>query len=214
MIFPTAVRELAEKWLRAKSPQEAGGIFLGNSDRLSFFLPLPNVQSTSRQSYNYAPEAFVVARALATLAGSEVMGHLHSHPDGTVPSEADLRFLQSAGFPIMLIAGLHADRIDWWAIDKSGKPIPLLESDEKAELVSLLLAGRLGLADLGRVMRTPKGELLTETEAGRFLRFDEEACRVWEVWRSKDHVIASICRKTGISAPKVKKIIQQLGGLA
>ena len=75
----------------AASPErEICGLLLGTSDRVDQALPCANVAADPARFFEIDPAALIGAHRAARAGGPRVIGHYHSHPQGTAePSPRD-----------------------------------------------------------------------------------------------------------------------------
>lgn len=215
MIIAAALRDLVETHVRLGRPLEVGGVFLGEAERLMFFVPLPNIAQDKNREYLTHIDHLRVADLIAKMSGLQIIAGMHSHPNGTVVSEADLRWLRGTQHQYGVVVADKGQEMEWFCLNKDGVNQPVMWSEEQHEMVALLLARKIGLTDLGRVMLTPKGEVLSENpEARTLLSLDEDAWKVRSVlyglekwrWPTK----TEIAKLSGISVDRVRKVMKRM----
>lgn len=90
-----AVMQEMHQAARATAPQEACGILLGKrakgeGERITHFVPTPNVHSNPRTHFEIDPKALIDAYKQEREGGAKVLGYFHSHPKGpAMPSKTD-----------------------------------------------------------------------------------------------------------------------------
>lgn len=210
---------MVEGYVRANATVEVGGVFLGDEERLLFFVPLPNVSSGDRTgSYNSSVEHLKVADLLAKMSGLGLVAGMHSHPNGTVVSETDLRWLDGTGLKFGVVIANKGAEMEWFCVSKNGQNQPIFWSEEHADMVALLLAKKMGLEDMGRVMLTPSGELLCENpKAKMMLTIDYDVLMIQKViagrqaWNQPTK--KELCEKTKLSNERVNRVLKRLKGV-
>lgn len=68
---------------RTRLPQEACGLLLGTGRSISRAVPAPNVAAHPERSFEIEPATLLRVHREARGSGETVIGHYHSHPDGT-----------------------------------------------------------------------------------------------------------------------------------
>ena len=117
----------------------------------------------------------------AKFVGLKPMAGMHTHPNGTVPSEGDRDYLKNSKLPYEVVIANMGKEFKWFCVDKDLRHVTLYTKDAEIEAAFLLLAGSCGLMDLGRVFVSPDGEILSDSNnARRFLHFDGYAFKVWQ----------------------------------
>lgn len=89
-------RWFLENFCDREHPKEVGGILLGRTDVSGNFVvedifPIANHSETPNGQYIQAPGWDTVANFYARSRNLEVLGLFHSHPNGTIPSEQDMK---------------------------------------------------------------------------------------------------------------------------
>lgn len=218
MLISEELKELVERYVGSHRTVEVGGVFIGDEGRFDMFVPIPNVSVSPREMYERKTEHLKVAELIAEMIGGKIVGGMHTHPNGTVASEADLKWLESTGHKYGVVIAVKDDGFEWFCLDKRWQNQPIYWSDEHSEMVALLLAKKIGLNDLGRVMITPSGELLCENdEARQLLQLDSDVYLVKKQLEQKQYSWErlpqrSIAIKTGLSYERVRKAIKKIEG--
>lgn len=224
LIIPTRLRRLVEGYvIRGDRHLEKGGYLIGRQNTITAFLPVPNT-SDGNHATSYQinqPATIAVARELAKMVASEVIGDLHTHPNGTVPSEQDGRYVSSMPWPYHVILSDKGSSFDWYCVDGHLKGVGLVDSDAQLEGIMEIVAGELNLRDLGQFFLTPGGEVISTRKEGlRFITVDEDAIKVEEWWRrvkagprgwQYKKTIAECQRGTGLPASRIKVAFRKLG---
>lgn len=218
MLIAKGLRDSVEGYVRANSRYEVGGVFLGDDERLLFFVPLPNVSEDDKTStYLSGRNALEVADLLGKISGLEIVAGMHSHPNGSVVSEADLRWLERTSHKFGVVVANKGTEMEWFCIAKNGQNQPIFWSDEEHAMVALLLAKKMGLIDLGHVMLTPVGDLLCENDEARvLLSIDKDVLAVRRLIAGRDKwnqpTKKEIAEKTKLSRERVAKALAKIGG--
>jgi len=93
--------------------------------------------------------------------------------------------------------------------------VSLVESEAEFEGIVELIAGEMGLLNLGQMFITPGGELVgTKPEGKRFLAVDEDTLRVWNHGKDKNAYYrpsrSECARELKISLARVKVAYKKL----
>jgi len=180
------------------------------------FLPVPNFSTTSHSnSYFINPSTTKsIAEEVAAMVGGKVMGDIHTHPDGTVPSEQDGRYVRGLSWPYHVIVADSGDRFDWYCVDNSFRGVLLTETDQELEGMMELVAGELSMFDMGRFFVTPKGEVLsTKKDMLSLINIDLDVLAVWRWGKDMNSYYvnaAAASRALKISYPRVRKAFKKL----
>jgi len=211
IIVPKKLRLLVERYLEKQDrAREHGGYFFGSQSQFWAFLPCPNFSKEpwkefSRGNGDYFGEAFGSMLELPIVAG------MHTHPNGSVPSEGDRRYIESHRFNYEVVIADMKDRWRWFVVNRQLQEVGVTESDDELTHIAFMLAHEIGVTDLGRVFVTPKGELLGSDMAKILLQMDADAFRVWEYkkqhsWRSKKQVGTDL----GLSKARLNKALTKV----
>lgn len=74
----------------ASLDQEICGLLLGSAGAINEICPAPNVADDLRRRFEIDPAILLAAHRMARRGGPAVIGHYHSHPNGSsAPSLAD-----------------------------------------------------------------------------------------------------------------------------
>jgi len=217
LIIPKKLRALIESYIMAKDRhKEKGGYLMGRENTILSFLPIPNFSSESHLSTYFINPSTTksIAKEVAALVGGTVMGDLHTHPDGTVPSEQDGRYVRGLSWPYHVIVADSGNRFDWYCVDNNFRGVLLTETDQELEGMMELVAGELGMLDMGRFFVTPKGELLsTKKDALPLIKIDSDVLAAWHWGKDKtryDINAAAASRELKIPYPRVRKAFKKL----
>lgn len=215
IVVPRKLRLLVEEYLRKAEDRgvEQGGYFFGTKSKFVAFMPCPNFSKTPWSSFDYGNGKYF-AREFARMVGYDVVATMHTHPNGTVPSEADLKYFYHMDCPYHVVIADMGEEFKWFVVDRMGREIGIVESDEELERLAFFFAEEVGLEDLGRVFLTPSGELLVSTPMGRaLLQLDEDALKVLRAvegipsWKLTK---AEVRRRTGLSLARVDRALKKL----
>jgi len=103
-ILEPEARFKLERLCDYKYPQEVGGRLLGELKTdyiIQDIFPIPNASQTPNNAYQpYSPYTYFLDLQQQILRKQEI-GNFHSHPNGTVPSENDMK--SCSGFNLWLI---------------------------------------------------------------------------------------------------------------
>jgi len=101
--------EQMEGDVRARLPEEACGLIIGESNRSRFIIPITNIFHSSSR-FRMEPKEQLDAFLLAEDHGMEILAVYHSHPTGmTKPSAADFMELTFPGI-IYVIWSIEASQ--------------------------------------------------------------------------------------------------------
>ena len=222
LIVPNKLRALVESYvMKPNRSLEKGGYLVGRDNVVTAFVPVPNSSSSSHSNtYLIDPGWRPLADEFAKMLNSQVLGDLHTHPNGTVPSEQDGRYVRGMPWPYHIILSDKGESFDWYCVDSSLRGVSLVESDAQLEGMMELMAGELNMADLGRFFITPGGEILsTKKEGMRYVVLDQDVLRVerwWEAiqarqdaWRIRK-TLSRCAKDTGMSMARVKAAFKKL----
>jgi len=102
----------------ANPDSEICGLLLGQSGRVEALVPAPNVAADPSRSFEIAPATLLASHRDARGAGQKVIGHWHSHPNGShKPSTRDAARATDNGQIWLIIAG---GAIGAWAAHTDG----------------------------------------------------------------------------------------------
>jgi proteasome lid subunit RPN8/RPN11 len=74
----------------AAAPSEACGLLIGQPGRIDAVVPARNVAEHPERSFEIDPQTLLRTHREVRTSGKRVIGHYHSHPDGTaLPSRRD-----------------------------------------------------------------------------------------------------------------------------
>jgi hypothetical protein len=152
------------------------------------------------------------------MIGLKPIAGMHTHPNGSIPSEQDTKYIKGSECPLEVVISDHGGSdLKWFCFNRNLNHVNLYFNDSELEKSFILITQSLGLTDLGRVMVTPKHELLCETQLGRsFLTVDSDTMSV-HMWleKNKDSWInktkTKIQSDTGLSLNRVNAALKKLG---
>ncbi len=216
IFIPEKLRDLVNNWLQESDRnREHGGIFFGTETEFKSFLPVPNFSETPNTTFSLGNSRYYVAE-FGKMIGLKPIAGMHTHPNGSIPSEQDTKYIKGSPQPLEVVISDHGSEFKWFCFDKNLRHVNLYYKDSDLEKSFLLITQSFGMTDLGRVMVTPKHELLCESQLGRaFLTIDSDAMTVhsWfekntDAWRRTK---TQIQKDTGLSASKVNAALKRLG---
>lgn len=218
LIIPRKIRTLVESYVaRDHRDREKGGYFVGRENAIVAFVPVPNF-STGSHANTYsldAPATKGIAVEFAAMIGGKILADMHTHPNGTIPSEQDGRYVAGLDWPYHVVLADKGKEFDWYAIDRKMVGVQLVESELEFEGIVALAAGEMSLLSLGQLFITPGGELLgTKGDSKTFITVDEDALAVWR-W-GKDmyngsRTYSQASRVTKIPVQRVKRAFEKIG---
>ncbi len=218
IFIPEKLKELVDGWLlQTNRNQESGGMFFGTDTEFKSFLPIPNFSQTPDRSFNMGNSKLYITE-FSKMIGQMPIAGMHTHPNGSIPSEGDCKYIQHPNTPRYEIVITDTGKeFQWFCFDKQLKHAQIYFKDIELEKAVYSLSQSFGLMDLGRVMITPKSELICENDKGKqFLTFDSDTYAVWKWleehkndWRNKTKV--QIHKDTGLSTNKINEALKKLG---
>ena len=188
---------------------------VGRENAIVGFLPVPNGSSSDhKSSYLLGGGGKQVAVEFALMLGGYVIADMHTHPNGTIPSEQDRVYVSGIDWPYHVVIADKKNTFDWYCIDKGLVGVQLVESQAEFEGITELAAGEMGLMSLGQLFITPGGELVTTKDEGRkFVTVDEDTLKVWQWGKAVrwGRYRTDCARQTKIPYNKVRLAFKKLG---
>jgi len=217
IFVPEKLKELVEGWiLQSDRKREMGGTFFGSETEFKSFLPIPNFSEKPQSEFSKG-NAQYYEREFSKLIGYPPIAGMHTHPDGSIPSGNDCKYVQHpTTLNIEIVIADMGNEFRWFGFDKNLKHLLIYFKDIELERAVLSLSQSFGMLDIGRCMVTQKGELLCENEKGKqFLNFDTDTYKVWS-WLEMDKNKWNKTKKqihldTGLSLKKVNDALVKLG---
>ena len=224
LIIPKKLRGLIETYVAGEGRhKEKGGYLVGRENVITAFLPIPNQSEGSHLSSYWINrnDTYQIACELAKMVGGKVLGDLHTHPNGTIPSEQDGRHIGSLIWPYHVILSDKGKSFDWYCVDNSLKGIGLVDSDAQLEGIMELVAGELSLRDLGQFFLTPGGEVISSRHSSRqdglkFITVDKDVLAFEDILAAKEdeprrRSMIKICRESAdwgtVPWPKIYNVV-------
>ncbi len=215
------LKQKVEDWLAANPRHlEYGGLLFGEGARIRMALPLPNIASEDRTT------TYLWDRSLAEFFEGffqmPIIADFHTHPDGKIASEQDLRYCRGMKWGHHIVIADQGKKGFFWqpltagGNGNTGNPVKLIVEDGPLEDSWLALAESTGLTDLGHVLVSPDGELLYDKGAVQgLIELDATTFRVWKYLREKENVTwlrkAEVAKDLGLTSYKLKKALDRLG---
>lgn len=219
IFIPEKLKDVVESWLmRSDRTKEYGGVFYGTETEFKSFLPIPNFSQTPHKEFKFGNSSEYYIQEFGNIIGHSIRAEMHTHPNGTIPSEGDRKYIQHHSFPgVEIVIADMGNEFKWFGFDKDLKHVTLYFKDIELEKMVLSLSQSYGLMDLGRCMITPNNELLCDTEHGKqFLLFDSDTYTVWkwlkehkDGWRTRTKT--QLHKDTGLSLKKINLALYKLG---
>jgi proteasome lid subunit RPN8/RPN11 len=216
IFIPEKLRDLVNTWLQnSNKSTEHGGVFFGSETEFKSFLPIPNFSNSPSNTYDKGNAKYYVSE-FGKMIGLKPIAGMHTHPNGSIPSEQDTKYIKTSECPLELVISENEGKYKWFCFDRNLKHVNLYFRDEELEKSFLLITQSFGMIDFGRVMVSPKGELLCESKIGKsFLNIDSDAMIVdkWfeqnkNAWRVTK---AGIKKDTGLSLSRINNALNRLG---
>lgn len=177
LLLPSSVSTKLSGLCDAQYPCEVGGFLLGTTDlnySVQDIFPVINTSQNARREFREHPWGSAWAGLYAKMMGVTVIGRLHSHPNGTIVSENDMR---ACGHELHLWVIHHGIGNHTYFASLNLRHIDVvLETVELKPRRVTLMGGRLHLGD---VYLEQSGRFEATALAGRLLRLDEKSRRVY-----------------------------------
>jgi proteasome lid subunit RPN8/RPN11 len=217
VFVPEKLRDLVNRYLEHSNRSiEHGGVFFGTESELKSFLPIPNFSDSPSDTFAWGNHRYYV-REFASLIGIPAVAEMHTHPNGSIPSGVDVKDMQNgSGCPLHIVIADQKTEFRWFCFNRSLRHVQVYFNDADLEKSFVLLSESFGITDLGKVMITPKKELLCDNKLGKaFLSLDADAMSVNE-WFEKNtnswsRKKINIQKDTGLSASRVNAALKRLG---
>ncbi len=217
IVIPKKLKNIVEHYiLSSDRTKELGGYFFGSESKFQAFLPSPNYSETPRNTFRHAKSGKHFAKQFGVMLDLPVVASLHTHPNGSVVSEVDTKYLRTHEYTYEVVIADQGEKFRWFVVDRHLQEIGFIESDEELEKLAFIFALELGLKDLGRVFMSNDNTLLTTTALGRsLLSIDEDAYKLYNllkgIKRRYSFPRKTVMQKsTGLSASRVNKALARL----
>lgn len=218
IIIPKKLSAMVEAYLNASNrDHEMGGYFFGHDDRFTGFLPIPNHAENTRNTYNLG-RTRLFADHYARMLGQGIIADMHTHPNGTVPSEQDSRYVSGMSWKYHVIASDKGNEWEWFVVDSQLRGVNWLSSNIELEGYAEAMASETGLTYLGQIFLTSKGEVVGKPEAQRYITVDTDSYRLSQYVQKvrarsqwHDFTYAEAQRELGISSSRAKVAFKKLG---
>jgi len=217
IVIPKKLKDVVEHYnLSSDRSKEVVVYFYGSESKFQAFLPSPNFSETPRNTFKRTRTGDRFAKEFGVMLDLPIVGEMHTHPNGTVVSEADTKYIQSHSYPYEVVIADQGEKFRWFVVNRNLQEVGYIESDEALEKLAFIFALEMGLKDIGRVFLSNDNTLLTTTALGRaLLSLDEDAYKLYKLL--KDIKLryyfppkTEMARITGLSAAKVKKALTKL----
>lgn len=217
IVIPKKLKDVVEHYiLSSDRSKELGGYFYGSESKFQAFLPSPNFSDTPRTTFKRTRTGDSFAKEFGVMLDLPIVAELHTHPNGSVVSEADTKYLRSHAYSYEVVVADQGEKFRWFVVNRSLQEVGYIESDEELEKLAFIFALEIGLKDMGRVFLSNDNTLLTTTALGRALiSFDEDAYKLYNLL--KDIKLryyfppkTEMSRMTGLSAARVNKALAKL----
>ncbi len=212
------LQEKVDSWLESQNRNlEYGGLFFGEGSRIRMALPLQNLADNKSREYLWSRS---LVKFFEGYFGMPVIADFHTHPDGKIASEQDLKYCRGRSWSHHVVIADQGDKGFFWQPltaggNGAGNPVKLIVEDGQLEDSWLALAESTGLMDLGHVLVSPDGELLYDKGAIQgLIELDATTFRVWKYLREKENVTwlrkAEVAKDLGLTSYKLKKALDRL----
>lgn len=217
IVIPKKLKDVVEHYiLSSDRTKEIGGYFYGSESKFQAFLPSPNFSETPRNTFKRTRTGDHFAKEFGVMLGIPIVGEMHSHPDGSVVSEADTKYIRSHNYPYEVVIADQDEKFRWFVVNRKLQEVGYIESDEVLEKLAFIFALEMGLKDMGRVFLSNDNTLLMTTALGRALiSFDEEAHKLYNLLKDIERRYffppkTEMARITGLSAARVNRALAKL----
>ena len=217
IIIPKKLKDVVEHYiLSSDRSKEVGGYFYGSESKFQAFLPSPNFSESPRNTFKRTRTGDRFAKEFGVMLDLPIVAETHTHPNGSVVSEADIKYIRSHNYLYEVVIADQGDKFRWFVVNRNLQEVGFIESDEELEKLAFIFSRELGLKDIGRVFLSNDNTLLTTTTLARaLLSLDEDAYKIYNLL--KDHKRryyfpkkTEMQRSTGLSATRVNKAIEKL----
>lgn len=222
IILPKSLRLLVENYIRASNrKRELGGYFYGSSDKFTAFLPAINYSDTPHRSFRKGETGRIWSEEFGRMIGRDPVAEMHTHPNGSVASEGDRKYIQAHKLEYEVVIADQGERLRWFVIDRKMREVGIIETNEELDDLSRLFEIELGLLSLGRAfLDESNNTLVISSKIGRvLLSLDRDALQIYGLMKDADSYRrpsqARLRDITGLSAQRIKKALNKLieGGL-
>ncbi len=217
IVIPKKLKTLVEQYIISSDrTKELGGYFFGSESKFQAFLPSPNYSETPRNTFRHAKSGKNFAKEFGVMLDMPIVACLHTHPNGSVVSEADTKYLRTHDYTYEVVIADQGEKFRWFVVNRELQEIGFIKSDEELEKLAFIFALEMGLKDLGRVFMSNDNTLLTTTALGRsLLSIDEDAYKLYNLLKDIKRRYSFprktvMQQKTGLSASRVNKAIDKL----
>ena len=217
LIIPKKLQVLVETYLNAMDrKKEMGGYFFGHDSTFTGFLPMPNYHDHPYDHYSFQ-NTRSIADGYAKMLNAQILADMHTHPNGTVPSEQDSRYVQGISWSNHLVIIDRGNEWEWFVLDKELRTVQWINSNIELEAYAETIASETGLTYLGQVFLTQNGEVVGKPEARKYIEVDTATWRISKYvqeahrkqsWRAVSQ--AEVKRALGIPLPKIKEAFKKL----
>lgn len=217
IVIPKKLKDIVEQYiLSSDRSKELGGYFYGSESKFQAFLPSPNFSDSPRNTFKRTRTGDRFAKEFGVMLGIPIVAEMHTHPDGSIVSEADNKYIRSHDYTYEVVIADQGEKFRWNIVNRKLHEMGYIESDEELEKLAFIFALEMGLKDLGRVFISNNNQLLTTTTLGRaLLSIDEDAYKLYNLL--KDHKRryyfpkkTEMQKSTGLSAARVNKALEKL----
>lgn len=215
VLIPIKLKNMVERYLCASNRNlEMGGYFFGSNDTIKAFLPTPNAHQQPSAYHQEYSNATLFAECYSKMIGEPIIADMHTHPNGTVASEGDRKYIEAMRYKYHLLISDKGSSWDWFILNRQFQSVSFVHNEMEIEVYSEAICAEMGMDFLGQVFLTPMGEVVGKPEARKYLSVDQDAYRV-EKWFLKERrwnwSFAQISREIGLSPDRVKKACVKLG---
>lgn len=222
IIISKSLRVIVETYIRrCDRKREIGGYFYGDSSKFTAFLPAINYSKNPHREFVKGQAGKDWSEEFGRMLGVDPVGAMHTHPNGTVASEGDRKYIESHSLEFEVVIADQGDRFRWFVIDRNMREVGIIETNEELDDLSRLFEIELGLLSLGRTFLDENNNtLVISSKIGRvLLDLDRDALQIYGLMKEVDSFRRSSQARlrdiTGLSAQRVKRALKKLkeGGL-
>jgi len=177
LVLSQAAAETLGRLCDAFHPREVGGYLLGSREIslvVSDVLGCPNYSQTPDSQFQFGDAGKYFADVFGKSVGKELLGHFHSHPNGSIPSAPDV---EACGRGLWLWVCHHAHgEHTFFAADNFLNLEVTIQANPQESRQPFISVGRLNLGD---VWLNQWGKLDGDNKILRLLELDEKARRAY-----------------------------------
>jgi proteasome lid subunit RPN8/RPN11 len=177
LVLDESARFKLERLCDSLHPNEVGGYLLGTQEIgvvVSDVCGIPNYSKTPGQQFQFGDSSHYYGDVAAKSVAKEVVGKFHSHPNGTIPSEGDMKAC-GGGIWLWVCHRAHGEHSFFAAEDFVNLEVTIQTSPQESHQPFLSMS-RLNVGDL---WINQWGKLDGNPKILRLLELDEKPRRAY-----------------------------------